>query len=78
MVSVFKMTKLPVLSGKELCKALSKLGFNPIRQKGSHVYMQHADGRTTVVPMSPQIGIGLLKRILNETDIDKEEFMKYI
>jgi len=72
------MTKLPVLSGKELCKALSKMGFSPVRQKGSHVFMQHPDGRSTVVPMNPQIGRGLLKRILNETDIDTEEFVKYL
>ncbi len=72
------MTKLPVLSGKEICKALSKMGFQPIRQKGSHLYMRHPDGRSTVVPMKPQIGRGLLKRILNEADIDREEFLKYL
>ena len=72
------MTKLPVLSGKEVCKVLSKMGFRPIRQKGSHVFMQHSDGRSTVVPMNPQIGRGLLKRILNEIDADIDEFRKYL
>jgi len=72
------MTKLPILSGKEVCKALSKMGFKPIRQKGSHVFMQHPDGRCTVVPMSPEIGRGLLKRIMNEIDIDTDELMKHL
>ncbi len=72
------MTKLPILSGKEVCKALSKMGFNPIRQKGSHVFMKHTDGRSTVVPMNTQIGRGLLKRILNEIDVDTDEFMKNV
>ena len=72
------MTKLPILSGKEAQKILYKMGFYPIRQKGSHVYMQHRDGRSTVVPMYPQIGRGLLKRILNEAETDIDEFMKYM
>ena len=72
------MTKLSVLSGKEIFKALYRMGFQPIRQKGSHVFMQHADGRCTVVPMKPQIGKGLLKRILNEIDINAEELRKYL
>ena len=70
------MNKLPVLSGKDVCKVLSKLGFVPIRQRGSHVSMRHPDGRYTVVPMHQQIGRGLLKRILNECEISREEFNK--
>ncbi|MEK6887857.1 MAG: type II toxin-antitoxin system HicA family toxin [Candidatus Aenigmatarchaeota archaeon] len=45
------MSKLPLLSGKEVCKALSRIGFHPIRQRGSHMYVQNSDGRSTVVPM---------------------------
>ncbi|MDI6807325.1 MAG: type II toxin-antitoxin system HicA family toxin [Candidatus Aenigmarchaeota archaeon] len=33
------MKKLPVLSGKKVIKALSKVGFQVVRQKGSHVIL---------------------------------------
>ena len=34
------MQKLPRLSGKEVIKILSKIGFDPVRQKGSHVILK--------------------------------------
>jgi len=57
------MSKLPLLSGLELCKILNKLGFEEIRQRGSHKYLRHPDGRTTVVPIhsNRDIGKGLLE-----------------
>ena len=70
--------KLPLLEAKQLIKILNKLGFAIIRQKGSHAYLKHPDGRYTVVPVhaNRDIGRGLLKRILNETEISREEFLK--
>ena len=37
--------KLPLLSAKELIKILNKIGFQVLRQRGSHVYLKHNDGR---------------------------------
>ena len=45
------MAKLPVLSAKEFIKILQKIGFQIIRQEGSHVFLRHSDGRPTVVPI---------------------------
>lgn len=72
------MSKLPLLSGVELCKILKKLGFEEVRQKGSHKYFKHLDGRATVVPMhsNRDIGRGLLRKILNELELSREEFLK--
>ncbi len=69
------MSRLPTLSAKKLIKILQKKGFIEIRQVGSHKFFKHADGRTTVVPFHAQrdIGRGLLREILNETDIDASE-----
>lgn len=47
------MAKLPQLTASELIKILSKIGFKAIRQQGSHVFLKHDDGRTTVVPNHP-------------------------
>ena len=72
------MSKLPLLSSVELCKILKKLGFDEIRQRGSHKYFKHHDGRATVVPMhsNRDIGRGLLRKILNEVELSREEFLK--
>lgn len=70
--------KLPLLSSKELCKFLEKEGFKFIRQKGSHRFYRHPDGRTTVVPIhsNKDIKRGLIKGILNEIRMTREEFFK--
>ncbi len=70
--------KLPLLLPKELCRFLEKEGFQLIRQKGSHCFYRHLDGRTTVVPVhsNKEIKRGLLKAILEQIKIDREEFFK--
>ncbi len=70
--------KLPLLSSKELCRFLEKEGFQFIRQKGSHKFYRHPDGRTTVVPVhsGKDIKRGLLSGILDEIKISREEFFR--
>ena len=75
------MPKLPLLTGKELAKILTKLGFQPIRQESSHVFFQHPDGRTIVIPVhsGEEIDIGLLNKIIKkDLQISREEFEKYL
>lgn len=45
------MSRLPHLTGSEVVRTLQKAGFEIVRQRGSHIYMRHADGRATVVPV---------------------------
>jgi len=56
------MAKLPSLTGKQLIAALALVGFEVVRIKGSHHFLRHVDGRTTVVPVHAKetIGPGLL------------------
>lgn len=70
------MTKLVTISPKKMEKILKKLGFTLIRQKGSHAFFQHSDGRSTVVPMhkGEDLGKGLLKSILNDIEISIEKY----
>ena len=73
------MSKLPLLSANEVIKILQKMGFQKIRQEGSHVFMQHPDGRTTVIPNHPreEVDRGLLNKILKkDLGIDREDFLK--
>jgi predicted RNA binding protein YcfA (HicA-like mRNA interferase family) len=69
------MTTFPSLTGSNLIRALQRLGFEVIRKKGSHPFLQHKDGRCTVVPVhrGETIGRGLLAQILRDCEITKDE-----
>jgi predicted RNA binding protein YcfA (HicA-like mRNA interferase family) len=69
------MTKLPRPTGKDLLVALRKLGFEVIRTRGSHHYVRHEDGRSTVVPVhaGETIGPGLMAKILRDCEITIED-----
>ena len=73
------MSKLPLLTAIEFSKILSKIGFQKIRQEGSHMFFRHPDGRTTVVPNHPgeKIDRGLLNKIIKkDLGISIDEFLK--
>lgn len=75
------MTRLPVLSGKELVKILCKnFGFIVHRQgKGSHLLLRgERNGKIKIfpVPMHPEVSKGTLRDILKEAEISREEFEK--
>lgn len=69
------MRRLPSITGKQLIAALKRLGFQEVRVRGSHCYLRHPDGRTTVVPAhaGETIGPGLLAKILRDVEISKTE-----
>jgi predicted RNA binding protein YcfA (HicA-like mRNA interferase family) len=68
------------VSGRQLIKALRRLGFEVIRVKGSHHFLQHPDGRCTVVPVhrGEAIGRGLLAQILRDCDVSREELQELL
>lgn len=70
-------SELRPISANKIIKVLGKLGFNPVRQKGSHLVLQHSDGRMTVVPIhgNEEIGRGLLLKIIRDGKVSKEEFL---
>lgn len=72
------MTRLPSLTGEQVVKALSKARFQVRRQRGSHVYLKHPDGRATVVPVhkGESVGRGLLRKIIQDAELSREEFLK--
>ena len=71
------MPKLSPISGKDLIKLLGKVGFQPVRQSGSHVRLMHADGRRTSIPVhsGDNVHQGLLKRILKDVGLTPEQFL---
>ena len=74
------MAKLPLMNARDVSKVLKKLGFEFKRQQGSHMFFEHPDGRTTVIPNHPteEIDRGLLNKIIkHDLQISREEFLKF-
>ena len=72
------MPKLPCLSGKEVIKKLSKLGYEIARQKGSHIRLRHtnqSDRKAITVPRHKIIKPGLLHEIIKNAGLTLEEFI---
>ena len=68
------MPKLPVVSGRDAIKALSRLGFVAVRRKGSHVVLT-GNGRTFAVPIHPELDRGTLRAILREANVSVKAFV---
>lgn len=69
------MVKLRRITGRELIAALQRVGFAVIRVRGSHHFLRHPDGRTTVVPVhrGETLGIGLLTKILRDCEMNRDD-----
>lgn len=70
------MTKLRLVNFKEMDTVLRSIGFLMVRQKGSHVFYKHSDGRTTTVPNHPNRDLArpLIREILREIKISVDQF----
>jgi predicted RNA binding protein YcfA (HicA-like mRNA interferase family) len=74
------VSSFPAITGQRLIKALKKMGFEVIRIKGSHNFLQHPDGRCTVVPVhtGETIGRGLLAQIIHDCETSVEDLKKLL
>jgi predicted RNA binding protein YcfA (HicA-like mRNA interferase family) len=75
------MPKLPRLSGKEVIKALTKVGFVAVRQKGSYVILiKEVEGgkKHTVVPLHAELDTGTLLEIIRQSGLDREKFLELL
>jgi len=72
------MPELRKVSGDQAIRALKRLGFEKVRQRGSHVVLkrQTKEGEVgCVVPLHPELKIGTLKGILRQAKVTPKEFM---
>jgi predicted RNA binding protein YcfA (HicA-like mRNA interferase family) len=69
------MSRRKRVTGKELIRALKKVGFEVVRIQGSHHRLRHPDSRVTTVPIhaGETIGPGLLSQILRDCDLTHEQ-----
>jgi predicted RNA binding protein YcfA (HicA-like mRNA interferase family) len=71
------MTKLPVVSGRQVAKALGKIGFRFDHQQGSHMILRHQapPHRRITIPDHKEITKGTLENILREAGLTMEELL---
>ena len=74
------MIRLRRVTGRQALKALQRAGFLLIRTKGSHHFMRHPDGRSTVVPVhaGETLGPGLFNQILKDVEIERDNFYELL
>ncbi|MDA1348897.1 MAG: type II toxin-antitoxin system HicA family toxin [Chloroflexi bacterium] len=73
------MGQLPVLGSREVIAILERMGFEEVRQRGSHKQFRHPDGRRTTVPVHGGRDIAplLLRQIIKDIHSTPEEFLRY-
>ena len=70
------MSRLPLLSGREVIKILIKIGYRKVRQRGSHVRLSCPGKKSITVPDYKVVSRGLLRKILRDAEISPDEFDK--
>jgi len=70
------LPKLTPANANEVIRVLEKLGFDSIRQSGSHAIYHHPDGRWTTVPIhgGKDLSKGILRKILKDAGVSVTEF----
>lgn len=73
------MGHVPILKPREIVALLEALGFNEVRQRGSHKQFRHADGRCTTVPSHSGRDVSpiLLRQIAKDIGLTVEELLKF-
>ena len=74
------MSKLPLIDSKKMESLLFLLGFNKVRQKGSHAFYRHSDGRTSTIPhhKGRMLARPLIREILQDIELTVEEYSKLL
>jgi predicted RNA binding protein YcfA (HicA-like mRNA interferase family) len=75
------MPRLPRVSGAAAIRALERLGFVQVRQRGSHVILKKrtpAGDVGCVVPLHAELAPGTLRGILKLAKVDIDDFRKYL
>lgn len=74
------MTRLPIVDFKTMEKVLLNLGFECVRQKGSHVFYRHPDGRVTTLPNHPRRDLArpLIREVLREIELTPDGFREQL
>lgn len=72
-------SKYPILSPNKIIKVLEKFGFEKVSQRGSHAkYRNKLTELTYIIPMHNEIARGTLKSILEQSNVELNDFLKFL
>jgi len=76
------LTKLPVLSAREVVSRLRRLCFKEVRQSGSHIILERASGEVLTILNHPELSRGILKQIVSTLEdrfgYSREEAIEFL
>jgi len=74
------VSRLKLIDARRMEKLLFRLGFEKVRQKGSHAFYRHPDGRTTTLPhhKGRLLARPLVREILREIEITPEDYARFL
>jgi predicted RNA binding protein YcfA (HicA-like mRNA interferase family) len=74
------VSRLKLIDAREMERLLFRLGFEKVRQKGSHAFYRHPDGRTTTLPhhKGRLLARALVREILREIEITVQDYARYL
>ena len=70
------MSRLPIVSGDEFVRAVARIGFALDRMEGSHMILIGPTGRRLTVPRHRELGRGLLRALIRDAGLTREEFLQ--
>ncbi len=75
-----QVVELRPVEAEVVVKTLRKIGFHPVRQRGSYLIMKHPDGRSTVIPvyLGEELWQGILMEIMSDVRMSKKEFLELL
>ena len=73
------ISKPPLLSGRQIVKALQKIGYYKVSQRGSHIKIRNdAKEIMLIIPDHKQVDRWTLKGIVKDAEISIDEFLKLL
>jgi len=69
---------LPRVSGPDVVRALGRVGFVHVSQRGSHVKLRSESGRVVIVPMHRELRAGTLRSIIRQSGLDVDAFVELL
>ena len=72
------MARLPLMSGDDFVKVMHKVGYVWDHTEGSHMILLHSSRRRLSVPRHKELGRGLLRSLIRDAGISREEFIKLL
>ena len=70
---------MATITAKTMISFLEHLGFQQVRQRGSHRFFRHSDGRTATVPdhRGEDLGRGITGKILRDAEVTRDDFLEW-